>query len=138
MIPQMKIQFSTRKLAQAVIASPQTISMVSVKILCLLVLGVAQRTCSITSGYSYTSYTQTLADCLTCCPDVVCPAAPPCPKVECGTTEEDVAEVPEPTVYKGPVQYQAIAWASIAMTFIPLTILWFVDKFEVSKASHSS
>ena len=49
-----------------------------------------------------------------------------------------MAEVPEPTVYEGPVKYQAIAWASIAMTFIPLTILWVVDKIEVGKAAHSS
>lgn len=102
--------------------------MFSLKLLCLLVVGVAQRVCTITD-------TNVLGQCLNCCPDVVCPAAPPCPKIECGDTEEDATEVPEPTVYKGPVQYQAIAWASIAMTFVPLTILWIVDKMEVSKAA---
>merc|ERR1719191_1930446 len=98
-------------------------------LLCLLVLGVA-KTCTLPDSQK--------AACLDCCPDVVCPAAPPCPKIDCGGEEEDETEVPEPTVYKGPVEYQAIAWASIAMTFVPLTILWFIDKVEVSKAAHTS
>jgi hypothetical protein len=106
--------------------------MASFKLFCLLVVGVAQKPPCPTAISSDTSK---LGECLLCCPDVICPAAPPCPKVECGSTEEDVTEVPEPTVYKGPVQYQTIAWASILMTFIPLIILWCVDKMEVSKAA---
>merc|ERR1719181_1910584 len=98
--------------------------MVSFKFLCLLVVGVANKVCTLTDN-------AVLGECLKCCPDVVCPAAPPCPKVDCGFGEEEEAEVPEEPPWQGPVRYQTIAWISIFLTFAPLTVIFFVDKLNL-------
>jgi hypothetical protein len=98
--------------------------MLRLKFLCFLVLGVAQDVCEVSDAAE-------LGKCLKCCPDVVCPAAPPCPKVDCGTTEEEEEEVPEQNTVKGPVEYRVIAWISIGLTFIPLIIVWVVDKMNL-------
>jgi hypothetical protein len=95
-----------------------------VKLLCLLVVSVAEDMCEI-------SDIRELGKCMKCCPDVVCPAAPPCPKVDCGAKDEEEEVVEEEAPYRGPVPYKVIAWISIALTFIPLMVIFIVDKMNL-------
>jgi hypothetical protein len=66
------------------------------------------------------------------CPSCECPEIPACPACNCGEEEEEPAEIPEPHVYQGDIKYPMIAWSAIALTFVPLLILFITDKIETS------